>query len=346
VHNGERFLAEAVDSVLAQSLADFELVVVDDGSTDATAAILDSYASQDARVRVYRQPRAGSAAARNRAFEIASASLVAVLDADDVALPTRLEQQFAFMNEHPNVAVVGGAVVFIGNDGRIFGEWRYPLTDAEVRSESMSSTPLAHSAAMIRKEPFVNLGGYREQFALAQDLDLWLRLADRHELANLPAPLIRYRVHPDQNSVRHCEEQAVCHLAAHLARRARAQGRTDPFDGLSRIDKDSVLELGVCPDELAAAIVRNTTWLARTLGRAGYPTESESLFREAHTRARAIQRSPSLAAEVHRQYARLHRERGHRLLFALETVRAARDDVSARIGSWRRMSAPASARQL
>jgi glycosyltransferase involved in cell wall biosynthesis len=330
VHNGEEFLAEAVESVLAQSLADLELVVVDDGSTDATAAILERWASQDARVRVYRQPHAGRAMARNHAFEIARAALVAVLDADDVALPTRLEQQLAFMNEHPEVAVVGGAVVFIGNDGRMFGEWRYPVTDAEMRLELVKSTPLAHSTVMIRKAPFMNVGGYRAQFAFAQDVDLWLRLADRHAFANLPEPLIRYRVHPDQGSVRNCEQQALCNLAAHVASRARGEGRRDPIDELSRIDSDSMLKLGIRRDELTAAIVRNMTWVARTLGRAGYPRESDSLFREAHIRARSLGPSSTLSADVHRDHARLHRERGRRMLFALETARAARDDVAAR----------------
>src|SRR5687768_486166 len=127
VYNGERFLREAVESVLGQTLVDIELVVVDDGSTDATAEILDEYAAADSRVVVETWANAGRAAARNRGFQLARGPLVAVLDADDVARPERLEVQQRFLEAHGRVGGVGGAVAFVDAEGRTFTEWQYPL---------------------------------------------------------------------------------------------------------------------------------------------------------------------------------------------------------------------------
>jgi glycosyltransferase involved in cell wall biosynthesis len=321
VHNGERFLAEAVESVLAQSLSDFEFVVVDDGSTDATGAILEGYASRDSRMVVHHQANAGGSAARNRGFRLVSAPLVANLDADDVALPRRLEQQHEFMTQHPEVGVVGGAVTFIDASGREFGEWRYPLADAEIRRAFAHSTPLAHPSTMIRKDAFFATAGYRRLLSAAQDVDLWLRIGERHELANVPGVVLRYRIHPGQVTVRKCEAGALGALAARIAARARADGRPDPLDELDTLDRETLLRIGATADEVASAVVHQMTWVAKTTGRAGYSADSERLFLEAQRRADG--ESPELAAHVHRQHARLHREQGRRLKSAVESLRAA-----------------------
>lgn len=330
VHNGERFLREAVESVLAQSLSDFELLAVDDGSTDATAEILGEYAARDARIAIHRQANAGGAEARNRAFAMASAPLVANMDADDVASPARLERQLEFMRQHPDVAVLGGALAFIDEQGRQFGEWQYPLTDAEIRSAFDHTTPIAHPTTMIRKEAFLAAGGYRALLTRAEDIDLWLRIAERHAVANLPDVLISYRVHSAQTSVLDSEVQAHGTLAARIAARARAEGRPDPIETLERIDDETLRQIGATDQEVASAVVRKITWIAKTVGRAGYLAESERMFREARRRARAEHASPELAAHVHRQHARLHREQGRRVPYALESLRAARARFAAR----------------
>jgi glycosyltransferase involved in cell wall biosynthesis len=329
VHNGERYLREAVESVLAQSLSNFELVAIDDGSTDATGAILADYAANDSRIVVHRQANAGVAEARNRGFTLASAPLVANLDADDVVLPTRLEQQREFMAHHPEVAVVGGAVSFIDAGGREFGEWRYPSTDAAIRSALAHTTPLAHSATTIRKDAFFAVGGYRRLLVPAEDLDLWLRIAEQHELANLAVVMVRYRVHREQATVRTFEVQALGSLGARIAARARAEGRPDPLDAIDRIDRGTLLGIGATEEDVAAAVVHTLTWVARTLGKAGYVPDSERLFLEAKRRAWA-EAFPELAVHVHRQHARLHREQGRRVPFALESLRAVRAGRGAR----------------
>src|SRR5262245_16106759 len=186
VYNGERFLREAVESVLDQSLDDLELVVVDDGSTDSTPQILDECGSIDSRVVVYRQVNQGRAVARNRAVGLARAPLIALLDADDVALSNRLEIQRQFLAEYESVAVVGGAVTFVDEGGRPFADVPYPLTDPEIRKAFAHTTPLVQSGVMLRKSAFDRTGGYRATFRVAEDVDLWLRIAEQHQLANLP----------------------------------------------------------------------------------------------------------------------------------------------------------------
>ena len=330
VHDGERFLAEALESVLSQSLSDFELLSVDDGSTDATAAILAAYASRDRRIVVHRQANAGGAAARNRAFAMAAAPLVANMDADDVASPTRLERQAAFMRQHAEVGVLGGAVAFVDEGGREFGEWRYPEADAAIREAFPRTTPLAHPTTMIRKDAFLAAGGYRPLLARAEDIDLWLRIAETHALANLPDVLVRYRVHPGQTSIRDCEVQALGTVAARVAARARAAGQPDPIDTIERIDGETLRRIGATEHEVVSAVVNTMTWAAKTIGRAGYVPDSERLFREAQRRAREAHGSPELAVHVHRQHALLHRERGRRVPYALETLRTAGAGLAAR----------------
>jgi glycosyltransferase involved in cell wall biosynthesis len=335
VHDGERYLREAVESVLAQSLTDLELVAVDDGSSDATGSILAEYAAADSRVIVERQANAGPAAARNRGVRTASAPFVAIMDADDVALPTRLEQQVEFLARRRDVAVVGGAVSFVDASGREFGEWRYPSSDAEIRNALAHTTPLAQSATTIRKDAFDAAGGYRRLLAPAEDVDLWLRIAERHALANLPHRVIRYRVHPQQASVHRCEVQALGALAARLAARERAEGRADPIDTIDRLDDDTLRRIGATDREIASAVVHTMTWVARTLGRAGYAADSERLFLEARRRARGAGGFRDLVGHVHRQHARLHREQGRRVPFALESLRAAGAELAARSPRWR-----------
>ena len=130
VRDGERYLAAAVDSVLAQTLTNFELIVIDDGSTDSSPEILAAYASRDGRILVHRQKNSGIAVSLNRAVSYARSPLIARLDADDIARPRRLELQLGYLAQNTGVGVVGGAVAFIDEDARQFAETRYPTTDA------------------------------------------------------------------------------------------------------------------------------------------------------------------------------------------------------------------------
>jgi len=329
VHDGEPFLAPALESLLTQEACDFEIVVVDDGSTDATPETLATFRARDARIVVETQPKRGLAEGLNRGIALARSPLVARLDADDIALPGRLARQVRFLEAHDQVGLVGGAVRFVDEQGRPFGDWEYPLSDAEIRTAFAHTTPFAHSAVMLRKHAFECAGGYRRAFTSALDLDLWLRIAEGFGLANLPEPLVAYRVHPQQMTVRHLERQALEAVAARAASRARAAGEPDPFEAGGSVDEATLLALGVGRDEIVTAFVESATWLAKTLSRAGNGGAADAVFAEAGRRARSGGGSPELVARVHRERARRYAEQRRWLRAKLEEARAVRAERTA-----------------
>jgi hypothetical protein len=320
VRDGERFVVEAVESALAQQGCMLEVVVVDDGSVDRTPELLASLAARDGRIVVETTENRGLAAALNRGIELARAPLIARLDADDVALPGRLVRQKEFLDARPRACVVGGAVRFIDGRGRAFAEWQYPVTDGEVRAQFPQSTPFAHSAVTMRRASFESVGGYRPAFTSALDLDLWLRLSERCELANLQEPVVEYRIHPAQMTVQHLERQTLEVVAARISARARASGSADPVEGSA--DLEAVLASAAATAvEARETFVESAVWLAKTVARAGEGRTAKRLFDEAAVKADG---SPALAARVHRERAASHRERGRRVRARLETMRAAR----------------------
>ena len=199
VHNGERYLAAAIDSVLTQTFENFEFVIVDDASTDATRSILDAYTDPRIR-RLANDSNIGLTKSLNRGLALARAPLVARQDADDVSLPRRLALQVVFMAAHPEIVLVGSRVRVIDESGR------RRVGHIDVRAESavgvrwqlLFSNPFAHSAVMFRLNAVRDaLGGYDERFEFNQDFELWSRVIGHFEAANLPDVLVEYRAHAD-----------------------------------------------------------------------------------------------------------------------------------------------------
>jgi glycosyltransferase involved in cell wall biosynthesis len=323
VRNGEAFLREAVDSVLGEALPDLELVVVDDGSTDETPAILAEYGGRDPRLRVHREEGDNLATALNRGFRLCRAPLFARLDSDDVCVSGRLQAQVQFMTAHPEVVLLGGQALLVNEAGEEFATAEYPLGDSDLRAALKTGNPFVHSAVAFSRKAFEAVGGYRQNLPHAEDLDLWLRLSEQGKLASLPRPLVKYRIHGDQLSLRKQEEQAVHAEAVRVSARARAEGRRDPLDGAGRIDEDFLLAEGVDRAEVTRAVVDAATWMARTTARAGYHEAAAQLFDVAYARARSDSGSPALTATVHRSIARRHAEQGHRLRAKLKSAQAA-----------------------
>lgn len=322
VRDGERYIGEALDSVLAEDKPSLELIVVDDDSNDSTPEILREYQQVDPRVVVRQKTHTSVPDALNLGFEVARAPLFARLDADDLNLPGRLRAQYEFMVANPEVVLLGGQVLMIDGEGADFGLANYPLEDGELRTALLTGNPFVHSAVMMRRSAFEGAGGYRPGLAPAEDLDLWLRMAEEGKLANLDRPLVKYRIHGGQTSLQRQGDQAVRAAAARISARARMRGEPDPLEGAGQIDEDFLAEHGVDRREISAAIVDSATWLAKTSGRAGYPEAEAALFAAAYDRARSPSGSPELVATVHRSVSTRQAEKGQRVRAKLSAAQA------------------------
>jgi glycosyltransferase involved in cell wall biosynthesis len=198
VYNGERFLAEAMDSILQQSFTNFELIVVNDGSTDGTSKILADYAQQDARVVIIHQSNRGVPASVNRAISISRCDLIARMDSDDRMLPHRLERQLAFFNEHPEASVVCGYGYMIDIAGRRIGRSQMPVNVMEGRTELNPSKflEIIQSTVLMRKSDVLEAGAYREDITYAEDRELWGRLVTNGKMfCCQPEFLVESRLH-------------------------------------------------------------------------------------------------------------------------------------------------------
>lgn len=210
VYNGARYLRQAIDSILGQTFRDFEFIIINDGSTDRSGRILDRYARRDGRIRVIHQENTGLTRALNRGVAKAKGELIARMDADDISLPQRFEQQVAFLNHHPEVVAVGSDVLDCDGLGWPISRRSLPTEHSSIDSWHLSGRGggIMHPAAMLRRSAFAEVGGYDEDLSIAQDYDLWLRLAEVACLGNIPEVLLRYRLHPSAITAHRAEEQS------------------------------------------------------------------------------------------------------------------------------------------
>jgi glycosyltransferase involved in cell wall biosynthesis len=255
VYNGEEFLAQAVESILAQTFSDFEFVIIDDGSKDKTAEILDGYAKRDGRVRVFPQENRGRAESLNRGIEVSRGRYIARMDADDVSLPNRLKEQVEFLNVHQSVGLLGGAYEHIDARGVVLGIVPALQADAELRTRMLTWNAMCHPAVIMRKDIVTVAGGYRKQFLDADDYDLWLRMIEHCQVANIGHPLLRYRIHAGQVSVRNMKHQIWCVFAARASAACRKRGEADPLSDVNCITRELVASLGFSDEEIGRAMV-------------------------------------------------------------------------------------------
>jgi GT2 family glycosyltransferase len=253
VCNVDRFLDEAMKSILVQSFHDFEFIIVDFGSTDKSKAIISSYAAGDSRIRLHEIPHCGLAEARNVGCFLARGKYIAIMDADDVSLPERLMWEVEFMEKHPEVGVVGGAVKWIDATGRILANFVLPpgvtldrpLGNCEIQSALTKYCIFWQPSVLMRSEAFTLVGGYREAFTPAEDYDLWLRISEHFQCANLEKVVLHYRIHPHQVSVGKRKEQTLGTLAAQASAASRRNGNPDPMKSVKEITPAVLVSLGV-----------------------------------------------------------------------------------------------------
>jgi len=208
VYNAGAFLGAALESVLAQTFGDFEFIVIDDGSSDASPQVLREYAARDRRVRLTVRPNRGLTPTLNEGVSLARGEYVARMDCDDVSLPGRFQSQLDYLRADPGLVCVGGHFELIDERGRLLTRLRPPSDDATIQQLLLRGhTAICHPAAMMRRDAVVRVGGYDAYFKTTQDLDLWLRLGEIGRLGNVPEVVLKFRQHGGSVSETRGEEQ-------------------------------------------------------------------------------------------------------------------------------------------
>ncbi len=210
VYNNGPYLDQAIQSLLGQSYTNFEVILINDGSTDDSKSCLDQWSRRDARLRVIHQSNQGLTASLNEAAKLATGKYLARMDGDDICEPERFELQVARMQACPELAAVGAWSVRIDQDGLPFGVRRWETDRSRLKQRLLEGKGgLCHPLAMIRKSAFEQVGGYDTRFQTSQDKLLWLRLLQVGPLENLPDCLLRYRVHGQSISQARSAQQAA-----------------------------------------------------------------------------------------------------------------------------------------
>jgi glycosyltransferase involved in cell wall biosynthesis len=234
VYNAERYVALAIDSILKQTWTDFEFIIINDGSTDNSLQILQQFADQDNRIRLISRGNRGLVASLNQGIELARAPFIARMDADDIAHPERFEQQAAFLFSHADCVVVGSWVETINETGCPIATIKTPADHATIDGQHLSGhTSICHPTVLMRRDPLIMVNGYVLEMDGAEDLDLWLRLAEIGKLANISRTLLKYRLHNQSisGSKRSLQKQLMKMSCERAWARREIPGKFDPSAG-------------------------------------------------------------------------------------------------------------------
>ena len=252
VYNGEEYIEQSIDSLRAQPFEKFELIIVDDGSTDSTSEIIAKFAKLDGRIKSISQSNQGIAAAANAGISVARGKYLAILDHDDLARPEWLQSAKDALDSRPNLVAVGGNYDLIDYKSRYLTTIRQTRGNDSLQALALGGTcPLTHPGSMMRMSSVIAVGCYRREYEPAQDLDLFLRLGELGELDNLDLVTVRYRLHSKSTSERKAaaqreKAQAACEDA--WARR-NVKGKFEAsrgwrHDGTSSADHVFALQYG------------------------------------------------------------------------------------------------------
>jgi glycosyltransferase involved in cell wall biosynthesis len=193
VYNGEKYLEQAIESILDQTFRDFEFIIINDGSTDETSQILQRKQRSDARINIYDQENRGLIASLNKGCRLAKGKYIARMDADDISVPDRFENQVNHLENHPETGVLGTWIKIIDQGGAPQFSWRYPTDPSLVKWTLLFRDCVAHPSVMMRRQALLSLNFYRPEALHVEDYDLWARATTRTQIANLPQFLYIYR---------------------------------------------------------------------------------------------------------------------------------------------------------
>ncbi len=265
IFNTRPFLAESINSILAQSFQDFELIIVDDGSTDGSLKVLREFAEQDARIKLFEQSNQGVAIARNLALRHSKGRYIAVMDSDDIALPDRLQIQKDYLDTHPDIDAIGSQWLMLDKDGNRIGIDYHATDPLTINALMYNHYALHHPTTMIRRNAMEAIGGYNEEHGrLCVDYDLFMRMQCNGSLfANLPKVLFAWRLIPS----------SITHSKAHRQTEYVIQTRDEGFAELLKRDPSQA-------HAIARQLMRaypTGTWLDDKIKRL-FPDREESLL--------------------------------------------------------------------
>ena len=288
VYNGARFLDQAINSIRDQTYRNFEFLIVDDGSKDATPEILARHATEDSRIRLLSQENRGLIESLHRGFAAARGAHIARMDADDLAKPQRLEMQLDFLTSNPTVALVGGAVEIMDAESRVLDMIGMPVDPDQVRRHMRElGCAVAHPTVLFRHSVLEEVGGFRKAYLHAEDYDLWLRMLEKFDFANLDEVLLSYRRHEASVSMKNAKQQALSALCARTTATLRLKGRPDPTSGMDLITEGVLRDLGVTQETIDGAIFDNMVLQTEDAIRCGLCSRAAEFVRMARPHATA-----------------------------------------------------------
>lgn len=229
VYNAEEYLDEAIQSILRQDFADFEFLIINDGSSDKSQDILDRYIAIDKRIKIINQKNIGLVASLNKGVRLARGKYIARMDSDDISMSKRLSRQVIFLNSHPKVMLVGGCFEIIDEEGNFLDRVFTPLNDRDIRRSFLMKNVFGHASVMYRRDAVLQAGGYSDQVGPTEDLELWMRLSQKGQIAALPYCLMRYRI--NRNGISNTKSEQQMRFTQQLLAQYRQQ---NPFQVLSR----------------------------------------------------------------------------------------------------------------
>ena len=233
VYNNERFVAEAIESVLNQTLSDFDFLIIDDASTDRTSFIINEYAGKDGRIRIiHNGENLGFTKSLNTGLKETGGEYIARMDGDDICAPHRLQKQVAYMRGHPECDFLAATAVIISEKGTSIKKTKVECRSEDTKSHLLNfGSPFVHSSIMMRKKAIDKLGGYNEQWPTKQDYELWLRAAFAGmRFACLSEPLVSLRFSQDSLSFSGHRDNALRSLLLRMYFRAKDKGIELTYD--------------------------------------------------------------------------------------------------------------------
>lgn len=194
-YNSAHYIRQAVESILSQTLSNFEFIIINDASRDKTPSIIRSYMKKDKRIHlVNNKSNLKIAESLNKGIALANAELVARMDDDDISLPQRLQKQFSFFQKNKKVGIVGTNILIIDEDEKIISKREYPTKSKDLKKIMLRYSPFAHPTVMFRKKVFVEVGGYDPKMVPCEDIDFWFKIGSKYDFGCLNEQLLKYRM--------------------------------------------------------------------------------------------------------------------------------------------------------